>query len=97
VHPAALDKWLGISGLLLIGAAALVASQDYEAASSTRRGRGAESFWYGLQAIVGAEDPGPGGLIWLARLLALAGVAVLAVWAWRKTRGGRTTARPPVR
>jgi hypothetical protein len=99
MRPAGLDKWLGIAGLALIVGATLVASRDYEASSTTRRGQGAESFWYGAQAILGVEDPGDGGLIWLARLMALAGVAVLALWGWRKARG-RTVAphpRPPAR
>ena len=94
------DKWLGISGVVLIVGATLVASRDYEAASTTRRGEGAESFWYGAQAILGAEDVGDGGLIWLARLMALAGVAVIALWGWRKAQRGRTAgpaAHPPVR
>ena len=90
---AVLDKWLGIAGLVLIAGAALLASRDYEAASTTRRGEGAESFWFGAQAILGVEDPGDGGVIWLARLLALAGVVVLALWGWRRTRGRAAT--PP--
>ena len=99
MRPAGLDRWLGIAGIALIVGATLVASRDYEAVSTTRRGEGAESFWFGAQAILGAEDPGDSGLIWLARLMALAGVAVLAFWGWRKARG-RTAAppsRPPAR
>ena len=96
MRPAGLDKLLGISGIVLILGAALVASRDYEASSTTRRGAGAESIWYGVQALLGVEDPGDGGLIWLARLLAVAGVALLALWGWRKAQG-RTAgpARPP--
>lgn len=97
MRPAVLDKWLGIAGLVLIAGAALVASRDYEASSTTRRGQGAESFWFGVQAILGVEEPTDSGLIWLARLLAVAGVAVLAFWGWRKAHGRTAAGRPPAR
>ena len=42
MRPAGLDRWLGIAGVVLILGATLVASRDYEATSTTRRGTGRE-------------------------------------------------------
>lgn len=92
--PLKADKLLGILGLALLVGAASVASLDYEATSSTRRGQSAEGLFHGITTILGLEEPTDGGMVWLARLMVLAGLAVLGLVIWRRAQRRRTVLPP---
>lgn len=94
--PLKVDKYLGILALALLVGAAALASMDVESTSSTRRGQSVEGLFHGLGAIIGLEEPADAGQVWLARLLALAAVAVVGAVVWRKSQRKRQS-DPPAR
>ncbi len=78
------SKAMGFVAFVLLVAGPTVASFDYEASSSTRRGSTVESLWFGLQAILGIESAENAAPIWIGRLLMLAGIAILVLWIRKK-------------
>lgn len=78
----------GASFFLIV--ASCIAAYGYDTEASSRQGRGIEGAWHGVLAMIGEGDVS-GWRIWIARTLAVAGLALVAWYAVRVSRGDRST------
>lgn len=80
------SKLLGFSSFVLFCAGFLMASFEFDTTSSTRRGAGMETLWYGFQAVFGLREAKEMDLVWVGRGLVLAAFVVLGLWIRNKVR-----------